>query len=629
MEKAMVNEYILALYYIMWGLLAFTAICFFISGLDDFFFDIYYWTSEARRVWKYRNNETLTYTKLREMPEQKLAILIPCWHEAGVIEIMLKHNIYSIDYSNYDLFVGVYPNDPTTIAAVKSVEDTTPRVHCIIGETSGPTNKASNLNIIYRHVMEYEKQHHITYDMFILHDSEDIIHPLGFKLFNYLVPRFDMVQLPIFPLPVSLIHLTHWTYAAEFSETHTKDIFVRERIGGLVPSAGVGTAFSRNTIDILKKDHNGVPFEIHTLTEDYSTALQIRLHGLSQVFASQHILRTEWRKRWYIFGGPVARTVKEYVATRALFPMTYMTSVRQKTRWILGIAFQEWMVHGWHGNLATLYTLLHDRKSLFTHLVDGLFFILVPFWIFYMMLTWAVPDYPTLQDRFEQNPWVWTLILLSSYMMMGRIIQRMIAMYRVYDWLPALLTPILIIYGNIINLHALLRAYRQFLFEPQTKSAKGTVKWDKTDHHYAAEHLLIPVKQRLGELLIKDRIITKKQLAIALDEQSKTGAQLGQVLIQLGYIDELQLINCLAKQFQLNMISALDVQPIPFESLTHLSRYAYGKMMHYQLIPINIENNEITIAFHDPSNEVLLKQVIKWVQPYHAKFILIKESTVH
>src|SRR6185437_304548 len=183
----------------MLGLIAFTAICFFISGLDDFFFDIYYWTSEARRVWKYRNNETLTYTKLREMPEQKLAILIPCWHEAGVIEIMLKHNIYSIDYSNYDLFVGVYPNDPTTIAAVKSVEDTTPRVHCIIGETSGPTNKASNLNIIYRHVMEYEKQHHITYDMFILHDSEDIIHPLGFKLFNYLVPRFDMVQLPIFP----------------------------------------------------------------------------------------------------------------------------------------------------------------------------------------------------------------------------------------------------------------------------------------------------------------------------------------------------------------------------------------------------------------------------------------------
>ncbi len=606
----------------MWGFLVFSAIVFFISGLDDLFFDVYYWLSEANRVWKYRHAEPLTYKKLISIPEQRLAVMIPCWHEAGVIEVMLKHNVYSIEYKEYDLFVGVYPNDPATIEAVQLIAESTPHIHCVIGPDPGPTNKASNLNIIYKYIAEHEKKLGITYDMFILHDSEDIIHPLGFKLFNYLIPRYDMIQIPVFPLPVELYHLTHWTYAAEFSEIHTKDIFVRERIGGLVPSAGVGTSFSKRAMEMLAKK-NGSPFRGGTLTEDYDTALQIRLAGLKQVFVSQSVLRTEWRKKWYIFGKPVAIILKKYIATQALFPMTYMKAVRQKTRWILGIAFQEWAAQGWQGNIPTLYTLLHDRKSLFTHLVDGMFFILIPFWILYIILAWQYPDYPTLQDRFDQSPWVWALVLSSTTMMINRVAQRMISLFRIYGFWPALLTPVLIVYGNIINLHALLRAYRQFLFEPVAKQG-GAAKWDKTDHNFAAEHLLIPFKQKLGEMLVHDQIITKDQLAAALNEQAKSGKQLGYILMEAGYINQLQLINSLAKQFKLNLIPTAEVEPMPFKALKHISRFAYGKMLHYQCVPIKLIGDELVIAFHDPSNEVLLKQIIDWVKPYHAKFVLIQ-----
>lgn len=619
----MVNEYIVSIYYIMWGFLVFSAISFFISGLDDLFFDVFYWISEGRRVWKYRHAEPLTYEKLIKIPEQRLAVMIPCWHEAGVIEVMLKHNVFAIEYNEYDLFVGVYPNDPATIAAVDGIIETTPHVHCVVGPTPGPTNKASNLNIIFEYIKQYEKENNIQYAMFILHDSEDIIHPLGFKLFNYLVPRYDMVQIPVFPLPVELYHLTHWTYAAEFSEIHTKDIFVRERIGGLVPSAGVGTAFSRRAIEMLTKKQ-GSPFRGGTLTEDYDTALQIRLGGLSQVFVSQKVLRTEWRKKWYFFGKPVSIITKKNIATQALFPMEYMKAVRQKTRWILGIAFQEWVVQGWRGNPATLYTLLHDRKSLFTHLVDGMFFLLIPFWIVYIILAWQFPDYPTLQDRFDQSPWVWVLVLASTAMMINRVFQRAIALWRVYGFWPALLTPILILYGNIINLHALLRAYRQFLFEPTSKKG-ATAKWDKTDHHFAAEHLLIPFKQKLGALLVQDNVITKEQLAIALNHQSKSGSQLGSILVELGYINKLQLINGLAKQFKLSLIPSTDVHALPFKKLKNISRFAYGKLLHYQCVPIKLTGNELLIAFHDPSNEVLLKKVVEWIKPYQAKFVLVNE----
>ncbi len=78
-----------------------------------------------------------------------------------------------------------------------------------------------------------------------------MIHQLSLKLYNYLIPRKDMIQLPVLPLEVNYFNFTHWVYNDEFAESHTKDIIVREAIHGLVPSAGVGTAFSRKAIEML------------------------------------------------------------------------------------------------------------------------------------------------------------------------------------------------------------------------------------------------------------------------------------------------------------------------------------------------------------------------------------------
>src|SRR5206468_12349864 len=113
----------------------------------------------------------------------------------------------------YDLFVGVYPNDPATIKAVSDTAKAIPHVQCVIGPDPGPTNKARNLDAIYIYIMEYEKKNNIKYEIFVMQDSEDIIHPLSFKLYNFLIPKKDMVQIPVFPLEVSLWHFTHWVYA--------------------------------------------------------------------------------------------------------------------------------------------------------------------------------------------------------------------------------------------------------------------------------------------------------------------------------------------------------------------------------------------------------------------------------
>ena len=145
----MANELVLIIFFIFWYFLTILAVLFIISGIDDLFFDVYYWTRYVIRLWKTRNYVPLSYEQLTNKEEQMIAILVPCWHEAGVIGTMLRHNCYSIDYTNYYIFVGVYPNDLATVNEVQEVAKIIKNVQCVIGKNPGPTNKASNLNGVY------------------------------------------------------------------------------------------------------------------------------------------------------------------------------------------------------------------------------------------------------------------------------------------------------------------------------------------------------------------------------------------------------------------------------------------------------------------------------------------------
>ena len=620
----MTNEYIMIVFYIMWGLFVFTSVCFLLSGIDDLFFDIYYW---LYFIWRYRNlsgKHKLTYENLSKIPQKRIAVMVPCWHEAGVIEEMLKYNVNMIDYNNYDIFIGVYSNDPQTVAAVQAIADIYSVIHCVIGPKPGPTNKASNLNAIYEAITEYEKKHNIQYDIFVMHDSEDIIHPYSFLLYNYLMPKNDMIQVPILPLDVSLKYLTHWTYNAEFCELHVKDLVVREKIGGLVPSAGVGTAFTRKAMELLKSVRNNVPFSTYSLTEDYSTALEIKLHGLRQIFVLQYIHRTFWRKKWLLFGPLVPYLARECIATRALFPLTYFKAVRQKTRWILGIVFQEWIHTGWRGDFPTLFTLFHDRKSLFTHLINGLFFIQIPIWSLYLYYASNKPEYPTIQDLFNEHPWIWIFIISSTVFMINRFIQRTIALYRVYGFLPSLLCVPLILYGNIINLHALLRAYYTFFFSPQSKSKP--VKWDKTDHTFPKHDILTIKKMKLGDLLLEHQLISKTNLINALSEQAKTGEQLGKTIVRLGYLSKSKLTEVLAMQYHMTIIKRSDIHILKQNDLSKITKINYKRLIKNETYPIRLVNDEVMVALENRYSDEKLLNAIEWLKPYKVKFSLIDDE---
>ncbi len=623
----MLSETIIVLYLLMWYALIALSCLYIVSGIDDLFFDGYYWLWHLWRVWKTRHYEPLTYEKLAAQKEQLIAVMIPCWREAGVIGAMLRHNCNAIDYSNYYMFIGVYPNDPETILEVQGIAQLNQRVQCVMGEQDGPTNKASNLNGIYSAIKTFEASIDDPFTIFVLHDSEDVIHPLSFKLYNYLIPRKDMIQVPIFPLNVNPWNFTHWLYADEFAENHTKNIIVRESIRAHVPSAGVGTAFYRCALEILEHPTTGAPFSTDSLTEDYRTSLALRAHQLKQVFVTQSILRTQWKKRWFS-RGYIQKRVRERIAVRALFPLDYKKAVRQKARWIIGIVFQEWRNGLWPKDWSVRYTLVHDKKSFITHFINGFGYVVFMFWFLYSIFTYASPQYPVLQECFDKKPWVWWLIVVASCLMCERLIQRTIATSRIYGFKAAFLVIPRAFYGNILNLHALIRAYRIYFTESKNKAINHQPLWDKTDHFFPGAHLLMPYRKKLGDLLLENGLINPAQLTEAIALQQKTGERLGNVLCQLNFINTTQLRYLLSTQYNLPLFPEQYLQAAKQQCALKLPNKTRKWLKRHQVNAVEVDsmNNILTVAIDDPTNEMLLSKIITYFSSYKMQFMLLSRE---
>ena len=84
----------------------------------------------------------------------RLAIFVPAWDEATVIGPMLSHARAMFGEADYRLYVGCYPNDPATIAAVRAVGG--PRLRLVIGPAPGPTSQAECLNRIWEQMVADE-----------------------------------------------------------------------------------------------------------------------------------------------------------------------------------------------------------------------------------------------------------------------------------------------------------------------------------------------------------------------------------------------------------------------------------------------------------------------------------------
>ncbi len=120
------------------------------------------------------------------------------WDEQAVIGQMLATAVARIDHPDYRLYVGVYPNDPGTIAAARAVAATDPRIRVIVGPRDGPTTKADCLNSLWRALVADAADGPIK--AVVLHDAEDVVHAAELTVFDTLIEGSAVVQLPVLPL---------------------------------------------------------------------------------------------------------------------------------------------------------------------------------------------------------------------------------------------------------------------------------------------------------------------------------------------------------------------------------------------------------------------------------------------
>ena len=249
-----------------------------ISGLDDLFVDLVFF---ARTLWRrlsiYSRYPPASAESLRRADPAPIAIIVPAWDESAVIGAMLANLVRRLDYPRYRVFVGLYPNDPAGIAAVAAVEDW--RIESVICRRPGPTTKADCLNHLWAAVVACEARTSDRFKAAVLHDAEDVVHPQELWIYDALIPRLAMVQLPVMPLPDRGSRWISGHYLDEFAENHAKDMVVREALGAAVPSAGVACAIDRRILGDIAVIAGGAPFDAVCLTEDYELGHRIKALG--------------------------------------------------------------------------------------------------------------------------------------------------------------------------------------------------------------------------------------------------------------------------------------------------------------------------------------------------------------
>lgn len=433
-------------------LLLFAGIFFLIGSLDELVMDCaWLWLKLTGQA------VTATYDDTNPIVQSECAaVFIPTWQEASVIGSTVRHALSVWPDAKLRVYVGCYCNDPDTIGAVISASSGDPRVRVVVHDREGPTTKADCLNRLYQALIDDEKRHGIKIAQIILHDAEDMVDPAALPIIQNAIPHYDLVQLPVLPVKQPDYPWISGHYQEEFAEAHGKAMVVRDALGAAMPLAGVGCAISRPMLGKLaatKADR--MPFSAECLTEDYELGL-----GVAELGGRSRFIRQRHRNG-------------DLVATRACFPGRLEESVRQKTRWIHGIAFQSWDRLGWKAQPSEIWMRLRDRRGPFTALVLA---------IAYVLLVLSVLSWTLSANGFgapaSLTAALKTILFLNFLSFVWRACMRFAFTTREYGWREGLWAVLRIPVANIIAIMAGRRALAAYL-----STLKGKLpQWDKTDH---------------------------------------------------------------------------------------------------------------------------------------------------
>lgn len=520
-----------------------------ISGLDDLAVDLMWAGYKAFDYLSGRNVRSPTRDELLAVPERPLAIMFPAWHEADVIGAAVANILATIEYRNFQVFIGTYPNDLDTQREADRLANRFHNVHKVVTSAPGPTCKADCLNHILAAIRAFEERSGIEFVGVVMQDAEDVVPTLALHVFNHYGHEFDLVQIPVLSLLRKWWDLTGGHYMEEFAEFGAKEMFVRERFAGVVPGCGVGTFYSRRALALAEA--TGETFSTRSLTEDYEFSFRMRDASLKMHFARISMAHQIPARGWRRLLGRT-RTVHELVATREFFPNRFRAAFRQKSRWTVGIALQGWRNFGWKAGWRVRYLFWRDRRGLFLAHVTVLGAVAFLAFLSLELFPLIAPGLGRPAPLLPEDDWLWNVVWVNLGLLAFRMFQRHLWAWVHYGPRVLPMVAIRYVWASVVNYCALVRALRQWARHLRTGQPIG---WDKTAHVFPIGAMTAaPVRRRLADLLLDLKLLSPADLDLAGRRASAEGRPLEEmlddvlkILLDEGKIDDVALAGAIAR----------------------------------------------------------------------------------
>src|SRR5579871_778200 len=129
---------------------------------------------------------------------------------------------------------------------------------------------------------------------------------------------------------------------------------------------------------------------------------------------------------------------------------------------------------------------------------------------------------------------------------------------------------------------------------------------------------------RLGELLVREKLISLTQLRHAQDEQQKSGQNLGYTLAKLGYVSDDEITNFLSQQYRVPTVN-LDEYEIDADILKLVPKEPCER---HKVVPISRTGNALIVAMADPTNLNAIDD-LKFLTGYNIEPVIASETAIH
>ncbi len=129
--------------------------------------------------------------------------------------------------------------------------------------------------------------------------------------------------------------------------------------------------------------------------------------------------------------------------------------------------------------------------------------------------------------------------------------------------------------------------------------------------------------ERVGRLLVSSKLLTEDQLQKALMTQKKEGGRFGKVLIQLGFIDEIQIARFFSRQWGVPLVdlTKIDIDPLVIKLIPA------DMIRKHLVLPIKRLGTTVSLAMIDPT-DVFAIEDIKFITGYNVEPIIATETAL-